>query len=108
MSQWMGLSFLPDQRAKRPQPATLNLKTYTGEITLSVSRSTETSDKYLVVLIDEGHTTISWDVSSNSFVVFLELDSHTLSDGRVGLLGLDGNFFNDDSCSVGGASERFL
>jgi hypothetical protein len=28
------------------------------------------------------------------------LNSHTLSDGRVGLLGLDGNLFDDDAGSV--------
>lgn len=62
--------------------------------------STETSNEYLVILIDESHATISWNEAGDSFVVLLELNSHTLSDGRVGLLGLDGDLFDDDTGSV--------
>jgi len=63
--------------------------------------STETSDKDLVVLIDERHTTILGDECSDSLVVFLELDSDTLSHGGVGLLSLDGYLLNNDTSSVG-------
>ena len=85
-----------------------DLETDTGKITLSVTGSTETGDEDLVVLIDEGHATITGNVSGNSLVVLLELDSHALSDGRVGLLSFDGDLLDNDTGSVGSASERLL
>lgn len=62
--------------------------------------STETSNENFIILIDESHTTISRNEAGDSFVVLLELNSHTLSDGRVGLLGLDGDLLDDDTGSV--------
>lgn len=62
--------------------------------------STETGNEHLVVLIDERHTTILWHEASDSLVVFLELDSDTLSDGRVGLLSLNGDLLNNNACGV--------
>ena len=85
-----------------------NLKTHTGQITLGVTGSTETSDEDLIVLINEGHATIPGYIGGDSLVVFLELDSHTLSDGGVGLLGLDCDLFDDDTSSVGGTGEWLL
>jgi len=85
-----------------------DLETDTGQITLSVTGSTETGNEDLVVLIDEGHATITRNVSGNSLVVLLELDSHALSDGRVGLLGFDGDLLDNDTSGVGSASERLL
>ena len=85
-----------------------DLETNTGKITLSVSGTTETSNEDLVVLIDEGHATIPRYIGSDSLVVFLELDSHTLSDGRVGLLGLDGNLLDNDTSGVRSAGEWLL
>ena len=73
-----------------------------------MSRSTETSHEDLVVLINEGHTSISWDVGSDSLVVFLELNSDALSDGGVWLLGLDGDFLDDDTGSMGSLTEWLL
>ena len=85
-----------------------NLESDTWKITLSVTRSTETSNEALIVLINEGHTTISWYVGGDSLVVFLELDSNTLSDSRIWLLSLDGNLLNDNSSSVRSLLEWFL
>ena len=85
-----------------------NLESDSWQITLSVSGSTETSHEDVVVLIDETHTTISWDVSGNSLVVLLQLNSHTLSDGGVWLLGLDGDLLDDDTGSVGSLTEWLL
>ncbi len=76
------------------------------EITNGMARTTETGDEDLVVLIDERHTAISGYEASDSLVVFLELHSNALSDGRVGLLGFDGDLLNHDAGSVGGALER--
>lgn len=77
-----------------------NLESDSWEITDGMARSTETSNEHFIVLIDKGHTTVLWYVCCDSFVVFLELDSHTLSDGRVGLLGFYCDLFNNDSCSM--------
>ena len=82
-----------------------NSESDTRKITDGMAWTTETSNEHLVVLVDEGHATISRNEASDSLVVFLELDSHTLSDGRVGLLGLDGNLLDDDAGSVGSALE---
>lgn len=75
------------------------------QITDGVTRSTETSNEHLVVFIDESHTTILRNESSDSLVVLLELNSDTLSDGGVGLLGFDSDLFDDDACGVGRTSE---
>lgn len=85
-----------------------DLETDTGQITLGVTRSTETGNEDLVVLIDEGHATITGNVGGDSLVVLLKLHSHALSDGRVGLLGLDGDLLNNDTGSVRSALEGLL
>ena len=98
-------------RPKREKTATGNLdnlESNTGKISLGMSRSTETGNEDLVVFINEGHTSISWDVGSDSLVVFLELNSDALSDGGVWLLGLDGDLLDDDTGSVGSLTERLL
>ena len=98
-------------RPKREKTATGNLdnlESNTGKISLGMSRSTETGNEDLVVFINEGHTSISWDVGSDSLVVFLELNSDALSDGGVWLLGLDGDLLDDDTGSVGSLTEWLL
>ena len=85
-----------------------DLETDTGKITLSVAGSTETSNEDLIVLIDEGHATITRNVGGNSLVVLLELDSHALSDGRVRLLSFDGDLLDNDTGGVRSASKRLL
>ena len=85
-----------------------DLESYTGQITLSVSRSTETGNKDLIVLIDEGHTTISWNVGGDSLVVLLELDSNALSDSGVRLLSLNSNLLDNNTGGMGSIGERFL
>ena len=84
------------------------LKTHTWQITDGVTGTTETSNEYLIILITEAHSTILWHVGGNSLVVLLELDSNALTHGRVGLLGLDTDFVDDDSSGVRATSERLL
>lgn len=67
--------------------------------------ATEPSDEDLVVLVDEGHASVARHEASDSLVVFLELDSHALSHGGVGLLGLNGDLLYHDARSVRRALE---
>ena len=85
-----------------------NLESDSWKITNGVTRSTETGNKDLVVLVNETHTAILWYVSGNSLVVLLQLDSDALSDGGVWLLGFDSNLLDDDAGGMGGASEWLL
>jgi len=70
-----------------------------------VAGTTETLDKHFIVLIAETHTTVTGDEASDSLVVFFELDSDTLSNTGVGLLGFDTNFLNNDARGVGSTLE---
>jgi len=83
-------------------------ESHTWQITDSVTGTTESSDEYLIILITEAHATILGHVGSNSLVVLLELDSNALTYGRVGLLGLDTDFVDDDSSCMGTTSEWLL
>lgn len=85
-----------------------DLETDTGKITDGMTGSTESSDEDLIVLIDEGHTSISGDVSGDSLVVLSELNSDALTDGGVRLLGLNTDLLDDDTSGVRSSSEGFL
>ena len=103
------LVLLSEPESKKGNSSDLNdLESDTWQITNGMTGSTESRDEHFIVLVTETHTTISWNVGSDSLVVLLELDSDTLSDGRVWLLSFDGNFFNNDSSSVGGSHEWFF
>ena len=79
-----------------------------GNITLSVTLSTETSDQDFVVFSDIVQATIPWNESCDFLAVFLQEHSAALSDGRVRLLSLDTELLDDDTLSVGGSQERVL
>jgi hypothetical protein len=83
-----------------------DLESDTGNITLSLTLSTETGKEDLVVLVNKVQTTVIGDEGSDLLTVLDELNSDTLSNGRVGLLGLNTNLFKDNSLSVGRATER--
>jgi hypothetical protein len=74
-------------------PSVGHLRTYTRNITLSLSSSTESGDQDLVVLVDKVQTTVIGDESGDLLSVLDELDSDTLSDGGVGLLGLNTDLY---------------
>lgn len=83
-----------------------DLESNTWDITLSLTLSTETGEQNLVVFINEVQTTIVGDESSDLLTVLNKLDSDTLSNSRVGLLGLNTNLFKNNSLSVGSTTER--
>ena len=85
-----------------------NLKSDSWKITHSVTRSTETGNEDFVVLINERHTSILWDVGCDSLVVLLKLDSNALSNSRVWLLSFNCDLLDDNSGSVGSLGERLL
>ena len=103
------LLLLSEPEGKKTATSYLNnLETNSGNITLSVSRTTETGNEDFVVFINKGHTTITRYVGSNSLVVFLELNSNAFTNGGVGLLGFNCNLFYNNTSSESGLHERFL
>jgi len=82
-----------------------DLKTHTRNITLGLALTTETGEEHLVVLVDEVQATVVRHESSDLLAVLDELDTHTLADGGVGLLGFDTDFLKDYALGMGGASE---
>lgn len=103
-----------------------DLESNTGNITLGLALATETSQEDLVVLVHEVETTVIGDCnqllvmlycrvvvsggfvrteSSDLLAVLDQLNTDTLSNGGVGLLGLDTDLLEDDALGVGGATE---
>jgi hypothetical protein len=82
-----------------------DLESDTGNITLGLALATETSQEDLVVLVHEVKATVVGDESRNLLAVLDQLDTDTLSDGGVGLLGLDTDLLEDDALGVGRATE---
>ena len=93
---------------KRSASNLLNLESDTWDITDGVTLTTETGNEDFVILINEAESTITWYVSCNSLVVLFQLYSHALTDGRVGLLGFDSNFLDNDASGLRCASEGLL
>ena len=82
-----------------------DFKSDSWQITDSVTFSSKTSNKNLIIVVKERQTTIFRHESSDLLVVFLQLYSDTLSDSRVRLFSLNGNLLDDDSSSMGRPSE---
>jgi len=82
-----------------------HLESHTRDIAHSVALTAEPSDQHLVVLIDEVEATVTRHESGDLLAVFDQLSAHALADGRVGLLGLDANFLQDDALAVRRAAE---
>ena len=66
-----------------------DLETDSGNISHSVTGTTETSNEHLIVLINEVQTTIARDESSDLLSILDQLHTDALTNGRVGLLGLN-------------------
>jgi hypothetical protein len=83
-----------------------NLETNPGNITDGVTTSTETRKEDLVVLINEVQATVIGDESGNLLSVLNQLNSNTLTSGRVGLLGTNTHSLNNNALGVGSTHER--
>ena len=65
-----------------------NLETDSRNISDGVTRTTESSNQHLVVLIHKVQATIARNEGSDLLSVLDQLHTHALTNGRVGLLGL--------------------
>ena len=66
-----------------------DLETDTRQITNSLSLATETSNQNLIVSINIVQATVTRDKSSDFLSILDQLDTNTLTNSRVGLLGFD-------------------
>ena len=65
-----------------------HLETHSGNISHGMSRTTESSNQHLVVLIHVVQATIARNESGDLLAVLDQLHTHALTNGRVGLLSL--------------------
>ena len=100
-----GLLLLRLEQRKQADTGDLDdLETNTGDITLGLTGTTETGDEDLVVLVDEVETTVVGNEGGDLLTVLDELDTDTLSDSRVRLLGLDTDLLENDTLGLGGTT----
>ena len=64
-----------------------HLETATWNITLRLTTLTETRNKHFIVFIDKIQTTITRNESRNLLTVLDQLNTDTLTDGRIRLFG---------------------
>ena len=74
-----------------------DLKSDSGNITNSVTLTSETADQHLIVLLDKVQATVIGDEGGDLLAVLDQLHTNALPDGRVGLLSLDADLLEDNS-----------
>ena len=81
------LLLLAEQSEKRGLGHADHLETDSRNITHSVTRTTETGNQHLVVLVHVVQATITRNEGSDLLAVLDQLHTHALTNGGVGLLG---------------------
>ena len=81
------LLLLAEQSEQRGLGDADHLETDSRNITHSVTRTTETGNQHLVVLVHVVQATIARNEGSDLLAVLDELHTHALTNGGVGLLG---------------------
>ena len=74
-----------------------DLKSDSGNITNSVTLTSETADQHLIVLLDKVQATVIGDEGGDLLAVLDQLHTNALPDGRVGLLSLNADLLEDNS-----------
>ena len=82
------LLLLAEQSEKRGLGHADHLETDSRNITHGVTRTTETGNQHLVVLVHVVQATIARNEGSDLLAVLDQLHTHALTNGGVGLLGL--------------------
>ena len=91
------LFLAPEQSVEGNIGHLADLESDSGNISHGVTLTTKSRDQNLVVLLDEVEATVVGDEGGDLLAVLDELDSHALTDGRVGLLSLNTNLLQDNS-----------
>jgi len=96
-----GLILLTTVEGKKGNAGDLNdLETATGDITLSVTGTTETGAEDLIVFIDVVQATITRDEGGDLLTVLDKLNTDGLTNGGVGLLSLNTDLLGNDTLGV--------
>ena len=74
-----------------------DLESDSGNITNSVTLTSETADQHLIVLLDKVQATVIGDEGGDLLAVLDQLHTNALPDGRVGLLRLNTNLLQNNS-----------
>ena len=74
-----------------------DLESDSGNVTNSVTLTSETADQHLIVLLDKVQATVIGDEGGDLLAVLDQLHTNALPDGRVGLLSLNTNLLEDNS-----------
>merc|ERR1740117_148578 len=83
-----------------------DLKPNSGNISHSVSRTSETRNQNFVILIYIVQTTISWYEGSDLLTILNKLYTDALTDSAVRLFGLNSDLLKNNSLSHGCSSHR--
>ena len=102
------LLLLAEERGESHTRHLHHLETHTGDIADGVALTAEAGDENLVVLVDKVEATVAGHEGGDLLAVLDELNAHALTDGGVGLLGLNTELLEDDALGVGAAGEGLL
>merc|ERR1719493_21221 len=83
----------------------LDLEPNTWDVSNGVTLSSEPGYQHFIVFFDVVERSVSRYEGGDFLAVFNQLDTNTLSDGRVRLFGLNANLFQNNSLGVRGTTE---